>query len=108
MKKALISSLIPAALLLITPHVHAEDGLALAKKSGCLACHALDKTIVGPAWNDVSEKYKNDPEAHAKLVHSVLTGSSGKWSNKVHMKAQNQVPEADVNTLIDYILSLKK
>ncbi len=108
MKKALISSLIPATLLLITPHAHADDGLALAKKSGCLACHALDKTIVGPAWNDVAAKYKDDPDAHTKLVHSVLTGSSGKWSNKVHMKAQNQVPEADVKALVDYILTLKK
>ncbi|MEW5755734.1 MAG: c-type cytochrome [Pseudomonadota bacterium] len=108
MNKIFLATLVPVALLIQTPHAMAEDGMALAKKSGCLACHALDKTIVGPAWNDVAEKYKNDPEAHTKLVQSVLTGSSGKWGSKVHMKAQNQVPQEDVSKLVDYILSLKK
>ncbi|MDH5694057.1 MAG: cytochrome C, partial [Gammaproteobacteria bacterium] len=49
----------------------ASADLTLASKSGCLACHSVEKKVVGPAWKDVSEKYKGDEGARARLIEKV-------------------------------------
>ena len=54
--------------------------LALAKKSGCLACHKLERKLVGPGWNDVAQRYKNDPDARTKLIEKVSRGGGGNWT----------------------------
>jgi cytochrome c len=104
--KIVTISLLAATLHLFSAHALADDAMKLAKKSGCFGCHAIDKTIVGPAWNDVSAKYKGDKGAHDKLVHSVKIGSEGKWGKKVHMKAHPDLADEDIVKLVDYILSL--
>jgi len=78
---------------------------ALAQKSGCLACHAVDKKIVGPAYRDVANKYRGDKNAEAKLVEKVLKGSSGVWGD-VPMPP-NPVSEADAHALVKWVLSQK-
>ncbi|MDH5377135.1 MAG: hypothetical protein OEX00_02290, partial [Gammaproteobacteria bacterium] len=55
----------------------AADMPPLAKKSGCTACHAIDKKVVGPAWADVAKKYKGDGGAKAALVDKVKKGGKG-------------------------------
>src|SRR3569832_1865837 len=52
----------------------------LAKKSGCLACHAEDRKVIGPSFKDVAEKYKNHAGAKATLVEKVKKGSKGNWA----------------------------
>ena len=51
----------------------------LAKKHACLACHTVDKKVVGPSYKDVAAKYRGDKAAETKLFESVKKGSSGKW-----------------------------
>ena len=80
---------------------------ALMQKYGCAACHAVDKKIVGPALQDVAAKYKGDKDAAAKLVQKVTAGGSGAWGS-VPMPPNAQVPDADVNALVRWILALKK
>ena len=80
---------------------------ALMQKDGCSACHAVDKKIVGPAYQDVAAKYKGDKDAMTKLVQKVKTGGSGVWG-QVPMPANAQVPDADVKALVSWILTLKK
>jgi cytochrome c5 len=80
---------------------------AMMQKDGCAACHAVDKKIVGPAYQDVAAKYKGDKDAAAKLVQKVKTGGSGVWG-QVPMPANAQVPDADVKALVSWILTLKK
>lgn len=77
---------------------------ALAKQKGCTACHAIDKKLVGPAYRDVAKKYKGDAGAKAKLVESVLKGSSGKWG-QVPMPP-NSVTPAEADKLVGWVLSL--
>lgn len=79
---------------------------ALAKKYACLACHSVDKKLVGPAYKDVAAKYRNDPGAAARLVGKVKKGSQGTWG-QVPMPPNSAVPDADVKTLVQWILSLK-
>src|SRR5215472_13857173 len=83
------------------------SGTAMMQKDGCAACHAVDKKIVGPAYQDVAAKYKGDKDALTKLVQKVKTGGSGVWG-EVPMPANAQVPDADVKALVSWILTLKK
>jgi cytochrome c len=78
----------------------------LAKKHACLACHAVDKKLVGPSYKDVAAKYRNDPGAEARLAEKVKKGSQGTWG-QVPMPPNASVPDADVRALVKWILSQK-
>ncbi len=80
--------------------------LELATKSGCTACHAVDKKIVGPAYKDVAAKYRADPKAAAALEAKVKNGGVGVWG-QVPMPPNTHVKDADIKTLVKWILSLK-
>ncbi len=104
--KILIACLfVSAGLLASAGDVLASE--ALAKKHNCLACHAVDKKLVGPAYKDVAAKYKGQKDAEAKLVDKVKKGSVGAWG-QVPMPPNASVPDADVKALAKWVLSLKK
>jgi len=83
------------------------SGQAMMQKDGCAACHAVDKTIVGPAYNQVAAKYRGDKTAAAKLEQKVKTGGAGVWG-PVPMPPNSAVPDADIKALVSWILSLSK
>jgi cytochrome c len=101
-----------AILALAATQANAEEGLELAKKSGCLACHSVEKKIVGPAWQDVSNKYKGDAGAKARLVEKIKKGGKGNWTEVtggVPMPPYSpRVPDADIEKLVDFVLGLAK
>lgn len=82
------------------------DGLALAQKNACMACHQVDKKLVGPAYKDVAAKYKGDKTAEAKLVKKVKEGGKGVWG-EIPMPPHPQMSDADIKTIVHWILSLK-
>lgn len=84
----------------------AADESALAAKSGCLACHAVDKKVVGPAYKEVANKYRADKAAAAKLEKKVKEGGTGVWG-QIPMPPNAQVSEADIKKLVEWVLSLK-
>ena len=75
--------------------------LDLAKKNACMACHAVDKKLVGPAYQDVAKKYAG--KSADELVKSIKAGGSGKWG-PVPMPAQTALSDADAKTLATWIL----
>ncbi|MEO8848647.1 MAG: c-type cytochrome [Casimicrobiaceae bacterium] len=81
-------------------------GLALMHKDNCAACHAIDKKVLGPAYQDVAAKYRGDKTAPAKLAKKIKDGGVGVWG-AIPMPP-NAVPDADIKELVDWILSLKK
>ena len=85
--------------------VAAPDGAPLAVKYNCQACHAVDKKLVGPSLKEVAAKYAGDKGALAKLEQKVKTGGSGVWG-AIPMPPNN-VPDADLKTLVEWILSTK-
>jgi len=85
----------------------AQNAADLLKKHACTACHAVDKKLVGPAYNDVAAKYKGDAKAATALMEKVKKGGVGAWG-QVPMPPNPQVPDADIKTMVTYILSLKK
>lgn len=77
----------------------------LLTKSGCMACHQVDKKVVGPSYKDVSKKYKGDAGAAAKLADKVKKGGSGVWG-QVPMPPNAAVKDDDVKAMIQHILTL--
>ena len=98
----LLPPAVVAAALAATPTLAQE---ALANKSGCLACHAVDKKLIGPSYKDVANKYRGDAGAESRLVDKVKKGGSGVWG-QVPMPPNN-VSDADARSLVKWILSLK-
>jgi cytochrome c551/c552 len=80
---------------------------AMMQKNGCAACHGIDKKIVGPAYVDVAAKYRGDKNALAQLSQKVKAGGSGVWG-AVPMPPNAQVSDADIKSLVSWILTLKK
>jgi cytochrome c len=88
-----------------TVGVAATDAAALAAKYNCTACHAADKKLVGPSYKEVAAKYAGDAGAAAKLQQKVKNGGSGVWG-AIPMPPNN-VPDADLKALVDWILATK-
>lgn len=92
-----------AATIAVFP-VRASD--ALAKKHACLACHTVDKKLVGPSYKEVAAKYRSDPAAQGKLADKVKKGSQGVWG-QVPMPPNANVPDGDIQALVKWILTQK-
>lgn len=97
----------PAATPTAAPALDLASGMAMMQKDGCSACHAVDKKILGPSYQDVAAKYKGDKDALAKLTQKVKAGGSGTWG-AVPMPPNAQVSDADIKALVSWILTLKK
>jgi len=104
--KTLVTSLIISAGLLASAG-NALASEALAKKYNCLTCHAVDKKVIGPSYAEVAAKYKGDAGAEAKLIAKVKNGGSGAWG-QIPMPPNATVPDADIKTLVKWVLSTKK
>ena len=76
----------------------------LAKKSACLACHTVDKKLVGPAYKDIAAKYKGQKDAEAKLIEKVKKGGSGVWG-PIPMPPNTAVKDEDIKTLVKWVLA---
>jgi cytochrome c len=78
----------------------------LAQKKNCMACHAIDKKLVGPAYKDVAAKYAGQKDAADKLALKVMKGGSGAWGS-VPMPANPQVTDAEAKQLVQWVLIQK-
>jgi cytochrome c len=87
--------------LALTAAVSAQADEALAQSKGCLACHQVDKKVVGPAYRDVAKKN----QSAEVLAKSIKAGSRGKYG-PVPMPA-NRVTDAEAAKLAAWINSLK-
>ncbi|HKX95861.1 MAG TPA: c-type cytochrome [Methylibium sp.] len=79
----------------------------LAQKKTCMACHTVDKKVLGPGFKEVAAKYAGDKTAADKLTAKVLKGGSGVWGNAAMPPMAAQVTEAEAKQLVTWILGLK-
>lgn len=103
--KAMVLAASTAALSLGVVSTASADAVALATKSGCMACHQVDNKVVGPAYKEVSAKYKGQDGAVDMLSAKVKAGGSGVWG-PVPMPPNAAVSEADIKTIVTWIMSL--
>jgi cytochrome c len=95
-------TILAAALLAAPAFANPE----LAQKKNCMACHQVDKKVVGPAYKDVAAKYAGQKDAADKLAAKIVKGGSGVWG-AVPMPANPQVSEAEAKQLASWVLSQK-
>ncbi|MBO9643706.1 MAG: c-type cytochrome [Pseudacidovorax sp.] len=93
-----------AALAGLLPAARAD--LALASSKNCMACHTVDRKVIGPAFKDVAARYKDQKGAADMLAAKILKGGAGAWG-PVPMPANTQVSEADAKKLAAWVLTLK-
>lgn len=104
MKIAIIAS-VAAGLLVAAPVMASQE---LAQKKNCLACHAVDKKLVGPAYKDVAARYRGDAGAPARLAAKVRAGGSGNWGDIPMLPhPSDKISDADLAAAIDWILALQ-
>lgn len=94
-----------ALALLIAPAAQASE--EMAKKYNCLACHQIDKKLVGPSYQEVAAKYKGQADAPTLLAAKVKNGGVGVWG-QIPMPPNPTVPDADLNALVAWILEMAK
>ncbi|MBL8398125.1 MAG: c-type cytochrome [Candidatus Accumulibacter sp.] len=95
-------SMLAATGIFIVGHVQADE--ALAKAKNCLACHTVDKKVVGPSYKDVAKKYTAKDEA--MLAEKIIKGGKGNWG-AVPMPPNPSVSADEANKLVKWILSQK-
>jgi cytochrome c len=104
MRKEVMKSF--ALLILALAAAPAFANPELAQKKNCMACHAVDKKLVGPSYKDVAAKYAGQKDAVDKLAQKVIKGGAGAWG-PVPMPANVQVSEAEARQLVQWILTQK-
>lgn len=100
---------IAAFCVAFTCFAHADDAKkaeALAKSSGCMACHAVDTKLVGPSYKDVAAKYRDAKNAQAILMKKIKDGGSGVWG-PIPMPPHPAISDADLKVMVDWVLSSK-
>lgn len=103
MNKAVAALVLCAGAVLAQP---AAASLDIVKKARCVACHAVDKKMVGPAYRDVAAKYQGQSEAPAKLFAKVREGGAGVWGQVPMMPHdQDKISDADLKAAIAWILN---
>lgn len=91
--------------------IHAEM-YKLAHANGCIDCHRVKATVIGPSWDAISKRYQDVPraEARALLIERVKKGSSGNWNTwkggSGMPPLEKRVAAEHIERLVDYILSL--
>lgn len=78
----------------------------LAEKKNCLACHSVDKKIMGPAYKDIAARYAGQKDAVDKLAQKIVKGGGGVWG-ALPMPANPQVSDAEARQLVQWILTTK-
>ena len=105
MKNRLVWFAAIGALAFASAPALAQDAQKLLKEKACVACHAPDKKVVGPAHKEVAAKYRGRKDAEEYLAKKIREGSNGVWG-QVPMPP-NQVTEAEAKALAKYVMSLK-
>ncbi|HSD54014.1 MAG TPA: c-type cytochrome [Burkholderiales bacterium] len=106
MKKLVSALAIGGLAALAAAPASAQSVDDMLKKYACLSCHAVDKKLVGPAYKDVAAKYRGQAGAEKSLAEKIKKGGQGVWG-QIPMPPNASVPDADLNAMVKYILSVK-
>jgi len=91
---------------------NAASALSIARANGCMNCHNVNNSIIGPAWSLVAERYKDSPDARTYLIEKVKLGGDGAWNDITGGAKmpphETRVSHAHIAQIVDFILTLKK
>ncbi|MFG6461103.1 c-type cytochrome [Roseateles sp. DXS20W] len=99
-------TLLITALLALAGAAHAGPDEAL-NKAGCVACHAQDRKLVGPAFKDIAAKYRGQKDAAAQLADKVRKGGKGVWGPiPMPPSGADKIADADLKAALEWVLAL--
>ena len=104
MKRALFAPVVVVGIVGAALPAFADQALAAAKN--CLACHSVEKKIVGPSYMEVAAKYAGQKDAVDKLTAKIIKGGAGVWGS-IPMPANTHVSDAEARKLASWVLSQK-
>ncbi len=84
----------------------AQANEKLLQSSGCMTCHGVDKKVIGPSYQEIAAKYRNDKGAEAALIKKVKGGGKGAWG-EMPMPPNPHVKDEDIKTMVQWILAIK-
>ena len=85
------------------PGARVVDARALLTQNGCFGCHAVDRKVVGPAFRDVAERYRKNPQAIETVMKNIKAGGSGKWGS-IPMPSFAALSDSDIKALAVFVL----
>ncbi|MFM2344234.1 MAG: hypothetical protein RLZZ210_844 [Pseudomonadota bacterium] len=88
---------------IVSTNVSAQGIPAVVKNNNCVTCHATSKSLMGPSWQDIANKYKNDAKGKDIISASISSGSNNKWG-AVPMPASPQLKKEEVDAISKWIL----
>ena len=91
--------------LLVTKGIADPTKKSLESMNGCYACHSVKIKVIGPAFIEISKRYKNQESANIQLVKKIKQGGSGNWGN-IPMNAHPNISDTDLSSMVDWILTL--
>jgi cytochrome c len=86
------------------PVVSVAAATSIARSNACMGCHAVDRKLVGPSFQQIAAKYKGDAQAPARLNAKVRDGGSGVWG-VIPMPSHPSMSGADIQTVVGWILA---
>ncbi|SAL16486.1 cytochrome c family protein [Caballeronia sordidicola] len=115
MKRWFLGSVAAAVVLIAAAHgavaadmptsaVSPADAMNIARKNACMGCHAVDRKLVGPSFQQIAEKYKGDAKALARLETKVRDGGSGVWG-MLPMPSHRSMDSGDITKVVGWILA---
>ena len=94
---------IAAALALASAGAQAAPEEAMTQ-AGCMACHAKDKKMIGPAFKEIAAKYKGQ-DVVATLMQKVRTGGKGNFGPiPMAPNPPEKINDADLKAAVEFIL----
>lgn len=93
-----------ATLLLIAASATAAAPTETLNKYACSGCHGVDKRVVGPGFNEVAAKYKDQKDGKAHLVARIRSGGTGLWG-QIPMPPQPAITDAELASVADWLMA---
>ena len=91
--------------LLVSTAIAGSTKRALESMNGCYACHGVKTKVIGPAFIEISKRYKSQESVNKQLVKKIKEGGSGNWGN-IPMNAHPKISDTDLSSMVDWILTL--
>jgi cytochrome c len=91
------------SILSAATYASSQDVPVLIKNNNCVTCHVHNKKLMGPSWQDIAAKYKNNPN-QADLATAIAQGSVNKWGS-MRMPANPQLKKEEIDSIIKWVVS---
>lgn len=73
-------------------------------KNACLACHAVDKKMIGPAYREVAKQHEGEADAAEVIATHIREGSTGIYG-PIPMPPNPGITDDDLAKVVEWVLA---